>query len=64
MPDFKDVQPPKLIKTTGAHHPINHMKDSIMNLLISIGFEVKDGPEIETESFPPSRDVSEHGRQV
>ena len=51
MPDFKDVKPPKLIKTTGAHHPINHMKDSIMNLLISIGFEVKDGPEIETVSF-------------
>ena len=51
MPDFKDVQPPKLIKTTGAHHPINHMKDSIMNLFISIGFEVKDGPEIETDSF-------------
>ena len=27
------------------------MKDSIMNLLISFGFEIIDGPEIETEEF-------------
>ena len=27
------------------------MKDSIMNLLISFGFEIVDGPEIETEEF-------------
>jgi phenylalanyl-tRNA synthetase alpha chain len=51
MPDFKDVNPPELIKNMGAHHPINHMKDTIMELLISMGFEVKDGPEIETEKF-------------
>ena len=27
------------------------MKDSIMNLLISFGFEIVNGPEIETEEF-------------
>ena len=27
------------------------MKDSIMSLLVSFGFEVVDGPEIETEEF-------------
>ena len=27
------------------------MKDSIMNLLVSFGFEIVDGPEIETEEF-------------
>ena len=51
MPSSKDIGPPKLIKDLGAYHPINHMKDSIMNLLISLGFEIVDGPEIETEEF-------------
>jgi phenylalanyl-tRNA synthetase alpha chain len=47
----KDISLPKLLKDTGAIHPINHMKDSIMNLLTSFGFEIVDGPEIETEEF-------------
>ena len=51
MPDSKDANSPNLIKELGAHHPINQTKDSIMNLLESIGFEVIDGPEIETEKF-------------
>ena len=51
MPDHKDITPPHLIKDRGSLHPINHMKDSIMELLISFGFEIVDGPEIETEEF-------------
>ena len=51
MPAHKDILPPELIKDRGSLHPINHMKDSIMNLLISFGFEIVDGPEIETEEF-------------
>ena len=51
MSDSKDVSPPALNKETGANHPINLMKDSLMNLLISLGFEIVDGPEIETEEF-------------
>ena len=51
MPDHKDITPPELIKDRGSLHPINHMKDSIMSLLISFGFEIVDGPEIETEEF-------------
>ena len=47
----KDISPPKIIKDRGAIHPVNHMKDSIMNLLVSFGFEIIDGPEIETEEF-------------
>ena len=47
----KDILPPELIKDRGSLHPINHMKDSIMSLLVSFGFEVVDGPEIETEVF-------------
>ena len=51
MSSNKDILPPKIIKDKGAIHPINHMKDSIMNLLASFGFEIIDGPEIETEEF-------------
>ena len=51
MPAQKDILPPELIKERGSLHPINHMKDSIMNLLVSFGFEIIDGPEIETENL-------------
>lgn len=51
MSKDKDISPPELIKDSGALHPINHMKDSIMDLLISFGFEIVNGPEIETEKF-------------
>jgi phenylalanyl-tRNA synthetase alpha chain len=51
MSDYKDISLPKIFKDKGTLHPINHMKDSIMNLLISFGFEIVDGPEIETEEF-------------
>jgi phenylalanyl-tRNA synthetase alpha chain len=47
----KDISQPKLIKERGSLHPINNMKDSIMNLLTSFGFKIIDGPEIETEEF-------------
>jgi len=47
----KDINLPKPEKDYGCHHPINHMKDSIMNLLVDLGFEIVDGPEIETEEF-------------
>ena len=51
MPESKDISAPKLVKEFGADHPINHMKDSIMNLLTSFGFEIINGPEIESEEF-------------
>ena len=51
MSTDKDISPPIIIKDKGANHPINHMKDSIMKLLNSFGFEIIDGPEIETEEF-------------
>jgi len=51
MSIHKDISPPELSKDVGSLHPINHMKDSIMDLLVSFGFEVIDGPEIETEEF-------------
>ena len=51
MPDLKDDNSPELIKLKGSYHPINQVKNSIMNLLISFGFEIISGPEIETEKF-------------
>ena len=51
MSSNKDISPPKIFRDVGAVHPINHMKDSIMNLLVSFGFEIIDGPEVETEEF-------------
>jgi len=51
MSDKKDIKPPKLVKSAGALHPINQMKDYILDFLMDIGFEIIDGPEIETEDF-------------
>ena len=51
MPEHNDISPPELTKDSGSLHPINHMKDSIMSQLVSYGFEIIDGPEIETEEF-------------
>jgi len=47
----KDIKPPVIVKEFGAHHPINRMKDSIMNMLVDFGFEIIEGPEVETEEF-------------
>ena len=51
MPESKDSSAPNIVKEFGAHHPINQMKDSIMDLLTTFGFKVISGPEIETEKF-------------
>ena len=51
MSSRKDIFSPEVKKERGAIHPINHMKDSIMSLLVSFGFEIVDGPEIESEEF-------------
>ncbi len=51
MSSLKDIKSPKIRPDLGSLHPINIMKDSILNLLVSFGFEICDGPEIETEEF-------------
>tara|TARA_Y100001935_G_scaffold233744_1_gene216427 strand:+ start:753 stop:1475 length:723 start_codon:yes stop_codon:yes gene_type:complete len=42
---------PSLIEVDGTEHPINQVKNFILNLLNSYGFDFIDGPEIETEEF-------------
>ena len=51
MSDRKDIKPPKLVKSVGALHPINQVKDYILDFLMDLGFQIIDGPEIETEDF-------------
>ena len=51
MSSDKDIILPKIPIEKGSLHPINNMKDSIMDLLVSIGFEIIHGPEIETEEY-------------
>ena len=50
MSSIKGIKPPKNKKRLTLH-PISNTLDYIMDLLISFGFEVIDGPEIETEEF-------------
>ena len=51
MSPDKDIIIPTISIEKGSWHPINHMKDSIMDLLSTFGFEIIDGPELETEEY-------------
>ena len=51
MSPIYDIKSPKIKREYGAYHHINHTKDSIMNLLQSYGFDIVDGPELESEKF-------------
>ena len=51
MSSNSDILPPKILKDRGSAHPINNIKDSIMSLLVAFGFEIVEGPEVETEEF-------------
>ena len=51
MPDSKKILKPKLKSDFGRRHPINTIKKNILEELSSLGFEIIDGPEIETEKF-------------
>jgi phenylalanyl-tRNA synthetase alpha chain len=51
MPSFNNIKPPKVIKEIGGEHPINLMKDFLLNILSDFGFNEVDGPEIESEKF-------------
>ena len=42
---------PKVSVQEGTLHPINQMKDSLLDLLGSFGFQVIYGPELETEEY-------------
>tara|TARA_B100000965_G_scaffold274970_1_gene232900 strand:+ start:23 stop:748 length:726 start_codon:yes stop_codon:yes gene_type:complete len=51
MSDSKEIIEPKLILEKGSIHPINQVKDYIVNFLMSKGFTHIEGPEIESEEY-------------
>ena len=51
MSSFDNIEPPILHNKIGSTHPINHVKDFLLNILKDFGFNEIDGPEIESEDF-------------
>lgn len=46
-----DVSQPSTRQPVGAQHPITMIADQISDILIGMGWEIADGPEVETEQF-------------
>src|SRR6056300_267394 len=46
-----DIDQPLIPEVKGSLHPINQVKDYLINMLVQIGFKEVDGPEIESEEF-------------
>ncbi len=51
MSDLDNLEPPVIKKEDGSFHPINQVKDYLLNMLSELGFQEIDGPEIESEEF-------------
>jgi phenylalanyl-tRNA synthetase alpha chain len=51
MSSFNNIEPPKLTGKEGASHPINQVKNFLIELLMDFGFLVVEGPEIESEEY-------------
>ena len=47
----KEIYLPSKNKELGSIHPINKIKFSLEKLLCSFGFEIAEGPEIESEKY-------------
>ena len=51
MSNLDNLDSPQIEYSSGALHPINQVIDFITKFLIEVGFEIVEGPEIETEKF-------------
>lgn len=49
--NFKDLTRPGIYKNLGSRHPISIVRNKIIEVLEKIGFELVDGPEIETDWY-------------
>ena len=47
----KEIFLPSLDREIGTVHPVNQVKFELVKLLTSFGFEVAEGPEIESEEY-------------
>ncbi len=46
-----DITLPAKIKSTGKLHPLNTVLDDMIDIFTSMGFDVVDGPEVETDYY-------------
>ena len=51
MSNIDSIEPPIVKDEIGSLHPINQVKDFLLNMLADLGFQEVDGPEIEGEEF-------------
>jgi len=51
MSNLDNIEPPLISEVKGSIHPINQVKDYLINMLAQMGFQEADGPEIESEEF-------------
>jgi len=49
--DKIDITLPSKKRKSGSKHPINIVREEIEDLFISMGYDVVDGPEIETDEY-------------
>ncbi len=49
--EYIDVTLPGSFENLGSLHPLTIVKNDILNTFIGLGFEVKEGPEIESDYF-------------
>ena len=51
MSKHAHLKPPKINQDKGARHPITTTKNFILDFLEEFGFQVIEGPEVETEKY-------------
>ena len=51
MSNIDNIELPLIKDEVGSLHPINQVKDFLLNMLADLGFQEVDGPEIESEEF-------------
>ena len=51
MSKLDKIEPPLIKEVYGSIHPINQVKEYLINMLAQMGFQEVDGPEIESEEF-------------
>ena len=51
MSNLDNIEPPLIKDSIGTLHPINQVKNYLINMLSDLGFQEIHGPEIESEDF-------------
>ena len=51
MSSMDKIKSPSFDREFGTYHPINQTKEFLLKILTEIGFQLVDGPEIESEEF-------------